>query len=65
MVKDHTKDVNEFRRESQSAKNPDVKAFAAQTLPTLEDHLSMAKQDRRAVATTGTKPARTKKKGGK
>ncbi len=55
MVKDHTTDVNEFRHESKSAKDPDVKAFAAQTLPTLEDHLKLAKQDNRAVATTGTK----------
>lgn len=62
MVKDHTKDVNEFRRESQSAKDPDVKAFAAKTLPTLEEHLQLAQQDAKAVATSGTKPT-TKKTG--
>lgn len=55
MVRDHTKDVNEFRRESKSAKDPDVKAFAAKTLPTLEDHLKLAHQDAKAVATSGTK----------
>lgn len=43
MVKDHTKDVSEFRKESKSAKDPDVKQFAAQTLPTLESHLKEAK----------------------
>ncbi|HET7442087.1 MAG TPA: DUF4142 domain-containing protein, partial [Terriglobales bacterium] len=43
MVKDHTKDVAEFRQESQKASNPDVKNFASQTLPTLEDHLKQAK----------------------
>jgi putative membrane protein len=43
MVKDHTKDVAEFRRESQNAKNDDVKNFASQTLPTLQDHLQHAK----------------------
>jgi putative membrane protein len=43
MVKDHTKDVAEFRHESQSAKNDDVKNFAAQTLPTLQEHLQQAK----------------------
>jgi len=39
MLKDHKKDVAEFRRESRSAQDPDVKNFAGQTLPTLEDHL--------------------------
>jgi len=42
MVKDHKKDVSEFRRESTSAQDPDVKKFAADTLPTLEDHLKQA-----------------------
>lgn len=42
MVKDHKKDVSEFRRESTSAQDPDVKKFAAETLPTLEDHLKQA-----------------------
>ncbi len=44
MVKDHTKDVSEFRKESQSAKDSDVKSFASSTLPTLESHLQEAKQ---------------------
>ncbi len=43
MVKDHTKDVSEFRKESQSAKDPDVRSFASTTLPTLESHLKEAK----------------------
>lgn len=43
MVRDHTKDVAEFRKESKSAKDDDVKNFASQTLPTLEDHLKQAK----------------------
>ena len=42
MVKDHTKDVSDFKRESMSAKDPDVKKFAAQTLPTLQEHLKQA-----------------------
>jgi putative membrane protein len=44
MVKDHTKDVSEFKKESTSAKDPDIKSFASQTLPTLEDHLKEARQ---------------------
>jgi putative membrane protein len=43
MVKDHTKDVAEFQKESKTAKDPDVKNFASQTLPTLQDHLKQAK----------------------
>ncbi len=39
MVKDHEKDIAAFRREAQDGKDPDAKAFAAKTLPTLEGHL--------------------------
>ena len=39
MVKDHRKDVKEFQREAEKAKDPDVKSFASKTLPTLQDHL--------------------------
>jgi putative membrane protein len=42
MVKDHKKDVSEFRRASRDAKDPDVKQFAVQTLPTLDEHLKQA-----------------------
>jgi putative membrane protein len=42
MVSDHHTDVSEFRHESQSGSDPDVKAWAAKTLPTLEQHLQMA-----------------------
>ena len=42
MVQDHKKDVAEFKKESKSAKDADVKSFASTTLPTLEDHLKMA-----------------------
>lgn len=53
MVKDHKKDVGDFRRESKSAQDPEVKKFAAQTLPTLEDHLKQAE----SVAQLMTSPA--------
>jgi putative membrane protein len=42
MVSDHKTDVSEFRRESQRGTDPDIKAWAAKTLPTLEHHLQMA-----------------------
>ena len=61
MLTDHRKDVNEFRRESQSGKDPDVKAFAAKTLPTLEEHLKQAQStDRSVVATSGSQKAAPK-----
>ncbi|HVN17435.1 MAG TPA: DUF4142 domain-containing protein [Dongiaceae bacterium] len=44
MVKDHRKDVAEFAHESKMAKNPAVKSFAQQTLPTLKEHLKQAEQ---------------------
>ncbi len=42
MVSDHRTDVNEFKHESDSGSDPDLKAFAAKTLPTLEEHLRLA-----------------------
>jgi len=38
MVSDHKKDVTDFQKESKSGGDPDVKAWAAKTLPTLEEH---------------------------
>jgi putative membrane protein len=56
MVSDHVKDVSAFKRESQAGKDADVKAFAAKTLPTLEDHLTLARTtDRQVVGTSGSK----------
>jgi putative membrane protein len=42
MVKDHKKDVSEFQKAANDAKDSDVKAFAAKTLPVLQEHLTMA-----------------------
>lgn len=42
MVADHKKDVSDFRSAAKNAKDPDLKAFASSTLPTLESHLQMA-----------------------
>jgi putative membrane protein len=44
MVKDHKKDVKDFQDASQSLNDPDLKAFAQKTLPTLQDHLRMIEQ---------------------
>lgn len=42
MVEDHEKDIAEFRTEARSGQGP-VEKLAAQTLPTLEKHLQMAR----------------------
>lgn len=44
MVADHTKDVAEFRSESKTGNDPEIKSWAGQTLTTLESHLQQAKQ---------------------
>jgi putative membrane protein len=44
MVKDHTQDVADFRHESASGTDSDIKDFAAKTLPTIQDHLRQAKE---------------------
>ena len=44
MVKDHRKDVAEFEHESKMAKDPAIKSFAEQTLPTLREHLKEAEK---------------------
>ena len=57
MVKDHTKDVAELKKEANSTSaNSDLKDYAKRTYPTLEDHLTNAK----AVDNALPKSARTK-----
>jgi putative membrane protein len=43
-VEDHKHDVKDFEKASKDAKDPDVKAFAAKTLPTLQKHLQRAEE---------------------
>ncbi len=43
MVKMHEKDVSNFKSRSTKAKDPDVKNLANQVLPTLQQHLDLAK----------------------
>ena len=51
MVKDHEKDVAEFQAATK-LRDPEVKGFATQTLPTLQEHLEMAKGLPQAATTS-------------
>jgi putative membrane protein len=43
MVKDHTEAVRLFEQQAERDADPEVKAFAEKTLPTLREHLEMAR----------------------
>jgi putative membrane protein len=57
MVQDHIHDVAAFKQEANYGKDPAIKAFASATLPTLTDHLKMARDMKLAVAGTAKAPA--------
>jgi len=42
MVKDHKADLKEFKLASEDVKDSDLKAFAANKIPMIEEHLKMA-----------------------
>jgi len=60
MVRDHETDIAVFRHEANDGKDTSIKSFAAQTLPTLEDHLKEARQALQSVSPKTTSV--TKKK---
>ena len=44
MVKDHEKDLAEFKEEASSGSDPDVKKFADDTAKMVQEHLDLAKE---------------------
>jgi putative membrane protein len=44
MVKDHETDVKDFKDAAKDLNDPELRAFAQKTLPTLEEHLRMARE---------------------
>ena len=54
MVTDHKKDIALFEKEANTGKDPQLKAFASKTLPTLREHLQMAQSIHDAMMGTGT-----------
>ncbi len=55
MIDDHKNDVKNFEKAASKAKDPDVKAFASKTLPTLKKHLQMAETTGKEVKATTAK----------
>ncbi|MBN9563377.1 MAG: DUF4142 domain-containing protein [Alphaproteobacteria bacterium] len=58
MVKDHQKDVQLFQQEAQSGTNPQLKSFAQETLPILQQHLSQAQELQKTVTSEAGGSAR-------
>jgi putative membrane protein len=54
MVEDHDKDVKKFRQEATHASDPDIKGFAQQTLPVLEQHQKMAHDISKSLTAVGS-----------
>ena len=52
MVRDHEKDISEFETEASSGRDENIKGFAQKTLPTLEEHLKLAREMLQAVSGT-------------
>jgi putative membrane protein len=53
MVKDHEEDVEAFEQQAQSGEDPDLRAFAEETLPTLREHLELAKETQSQISAAG------------
>jgi putative membrane protein len=43
MIKDHEEDIKEFRKEADRGQDEDIRNFASQTLPVLQEHLEKIK----------------------
>jgi putative membrane protein len=60
MLKDHKQDVDDFRKESKTTQDRDIRGFVTETLPILEDHLKKAETiapDLKAQRTAMQKPS--------
>jgi putative membrane protein len=56
MVTAHQQAVQLFEKESKGGKDPDAKSWAEKTLPTLQEHLKMARATNAKVGKGATKP---------
>jgi putative membrane protein len=59
MVEDHEKDIELFEQQAESGQDPDLRAFAEETVPTLREHLELAKEvQSKVTAARGHGPER-------
>lgn len=49
MVSDHKEDIDKYQKEAEKGKDPEIKAWAAGKVPTLQHHLQMAEEAKNAV----------------
>lgn len=63
MIKDHKKDVSAFKKEAEQGKDEDVKNWAAKTLPTLEEHYTLAQTTQSQIGMTGSKASGSSSQG--
>src|SRR3954469_6756322 len=54
MVEDHDKDVKKFRQQAQHGSDADLKTFAQNTLPVLEQHQKMAHDISKSLTAVGS-----------
>jgi putative membrane protein len=54
QVKDHQKDVKFYQDEGSRLQDPQLKSFAQQTLPVLQEHLQMAERAESQVGASGS-----------
>jgi putative membrane protein len=55
MVKEHQQDLRDFQREANHGNDDVIKAFAAQTVPMIQQHLDQAKEMLKTVSPTGSR----------
>ena len=59
MVADHEKDIRAFQKAERSAKDTDLRTFAKDALPTLEENLKLAEFDQVAIKTEARSGAKS------
>ena len=55
MLRYHQADISNFDNEANNGLNPDLKSFATTSLPTLEEHLRIARDDESSLGVTSRK----------
>jgi putative membrane protein len=58
MVRDHEKDINEFKNATTTTQKPSLRQFAQEQLPTLQSHLQQAKEMMSQVSREGVSKGR-------